>query len=508
MTSSLREPLHQIALPTYWPRGEECVLEYNGFVFNDWRRADRICITKIGGLDDPDVIDSRDNNPDRDGETPFDAFYGGRTLTLTGYVTAGNLNTMRMLYSSLKDAFDNLTEAPLRMRWLDWVDTFIDSLALSDYGFDAGTGTITVNADDTGLTPSSTANKQIFISLIADGSVSATVNGGETEMIVGFSDPTVTALVVGPTFRRTAANSHLRVVYEHASTRLALYKRVAGVDTLLDNVSITLSASTNYYIVARAEGGVITYAVWNGHPESSTSFVLATKSFTLSGGDLTLFPAIMAGLRSRFGIFWTPGSTSGRIFLLDAAMINPGDAQIACRKVSKMEGEETQVDGRWKRDFMLTLRASDPRLVARKSTLLSLTTASSTLTFPAGGAGLPFIAPDVDIVFGNLITPNVVNLGRSPAATVITFIGPLSNATLLNQTTGDRCGFTGSLVAGETLSLNSSTRKVIDQLGASQYDRLSDDTTWITLARGVNKFIMGADAATGSVTMSYRHSSR
>lgn len=503
--SSFREPNYMGALPTFFPRGIESILEYNGLIANDGRVKDRIIITSIGGLDDPDVRDTRENNPDRDGETAFDALYGGRTLTLRGYVQAGNYNRMRQLWSSVKDAFDSLVESPLVMRWLDWKDSFVDSNALLDYQFDAGGGTVSVNVDDTGLTPSSTANKILRPVLPGDGTFGVP-NGGEQEAIIQFNSATITNMVVGVILRRTGATSHLRVVYEHASTRVAVYKRVAGVDTLLTSTTVTLLAATEYWLAGRVEGGVVTYNIFTTYPSDSR---ITSPSFTLSGGDLTLFPVLNTDCRQSAGIFWTPGSTNDRVRLLDIGMLNPGDAQISCRKVTKIESEESQGNDSFRRDFMITLRASDPRFVSRKLYSISIVPSSFTLTFPGAG-GFTFPADGSGIPLGAYLPTPVINLGRSPAALLVRFYGVMTNPVIYDPVSQRSIGINGTIASGDYIEFDTAKRTVVDSTGTSRYELLTDETSWPELAKGSNLFVLGADAVSGpgKVTFSYRHSSR
>lgn len=94
----------------------------SGFVFNDHRGSSRagsagqgtygegFFVTEVGGLDDADVRDSREVNPDDDGETAYRSRYGGRTLTFTGYIVAPNLARLRLLWQSLRSAFVDLKD--------------------------------------------------------------------------------------------------------------------------------------------------------------------------------------------------------------------------------------------------------------------------------------------------------------------------------------------------------------------------------------------------------------
>jgi hypothetical protein len=102
------------------PTGIESLFEYNGFLMNDITLVETYLILKVDGLDDADVRDTRENNPADDGEEPGEAFYGGRTVILTGQIQAGSLNKLRDMQSAMKSAFVTLVERPLIVRTGNW----------------------------------------------------------------------------------------------------------------------------------------------------------------------------------------------------------------------------------------------------------------------------------------------------------------------------------------------------------------------------------------------------
>lgn len=475
--STLRE-IHLPAQDIYWPRGTEALLEYNGLTFNDRRESDKIIITKINGFDDPDVRDSREVNPDRDGETAFDSLYGGRTITLTGYAQAGNLASFRKLWHDFKLAFNNLEDLPLYSRWLDWKDTFIDSKAMGDYTYITGSGTL--NPSSTGLAPTSTAAKEIYLS--ADKHVYNDVN-----LILPYTHNT--SVEAGWIFRFIDANNYLKVV--SSSTALTLIKVVAGVTTTLDSVAHTPVAGTTYYLQVVTSGLAITYRIWSSYPDDvTTANILATDTATLAGGDATLFPSTK---NTRIGLRWVPNSTSDRISLLDAASISPGDHYITCRKVGKIESEDSFTSRLFRRDFLLTLRASDPSFVSRKISSTTALGISGVLTFPAGGAGFTFPASGSGIVFGTTLT-TITNLGRSSSYPIIKF-SPISSVTD-DFSTNTISNYT--VVSGGTFSISGgqlvpsvTTPSLIIHTASTPMSG-----SWVTM-----KVITGASVASGFVAV-------
>lgn len=97
-----------------WPAGLESTLTYRGLVLNDLSQPDRYKIKSINGLFDPEVRDSRENNPSRHGETAYASFYGGKQIVIQGTIYAGNLAKLRNMISALQAAFSDIgNEYPL-----------------------------------------------------------------------------------------------------------------------------------------------------------------------------------------------------------------------------------------------------------------------------------------------------------------------------------------------------------------------------------------------------------
>ena len=93
-----------VAMPgsgTSQPGGLECRFQYNNLVMHDRQYIDKIRITKIDGLQDAEIRDSRDVNPADHGETAFEAWYGGRTITFEGRIEAFNVNKLRDMQQAL-----------------------------------------------------------------------------------------------------------------------------------------------------------------------------------------------------------------------------------------------------------------------------------------------------------------------------------------------------------------------------------------------------------------------
>lgn len=507
-----RDPLFEFADSGAWPRGIEAVLEYDGYVFNDRRRADRIVIEKIG-LGRPDLQAQAEKNADRDGETPMDMTYGGRTITLRGYVRAGNLDRMRALYSYLEDAFDDVSEKPLWMRWLDWKDEFVDPYALIDYSFDSGVDTVEVADDGTGLAPTDTTTKQFRVfPQTAYGTCPERLTYADGEGVLRFrAGASATGIEAGIVMRRIGATTVLIARYTRSTGKIHLVKIVSGVVTALASTSGTLNIAVgeDYYIKARIKGADTSFSLWGTMPPDIGGTPLLEVTHTLSAPDLAAFPDEISG--STWGVWWVPNSASDRISLLDVAAIDKGDAIIYCRKAAPIDpGDEEQVDWKYQRPFMVTLRASDSRMVSRKPTTVSIVPSSFGLVFPIDGSGLMFPIDGSGLIFGAPLPTPVMNLGRSPASMVIRLYGEMVDPVVYHPLTGKSIGVIGTIADGDYFEFDTGRHTVVDSLGAERYSMLTDETSWPELLRGSNQLYLGANSVSGAgkIVITYRHSSR
>lgn len=103
------------------PAGLEAVLEYNGLLLNVQKNVDRYKITNIDGTSDADVRDTREANTDDDGETPYNSFYGGHSIVISGTIQTYSIAKLRDMQQALRAAFvDIRNEYPLYFRTGDY----------------------------------------------------------------------------------------------------------------------------------------------------------------------------------------------------------------------------------------------------------------------------------------------------------------------------------------------------------------------------------------------------
>jgi len=477
------------------PRGLECVFEYKGLTLNDRRWPDHYRLTRVTGLDDSDVRDSREPNPDADGETPFGSRYGGRTIGLTGYVQAGNLNYMRHMWAQLKAAVDDLTEDDLLLRWMDWRDDFeggSSAAVMQDYVVDLGSGLAVSNGQ---IVPSSTGLKTLYMPYrtYVDG-------WAEVKFTTGASVTTHESMI---RLRRKTDTDYLAIGARNTSTQFGIFTVIGGTLAAKTTVSQALSTATTYWIRAKVEGNVVTAELWNTDPALGGT-ALQTVTHTLTSTDIT---ALGTGITGNMGLRINPGGTDWRYEYVDFRGMNVGDFMVPdCQKFAKVEGDESFDGLYYRKAFMISLRSSSAVLLSRMPTSISGAVATAALTFPGGGTGIPFPGSG-GLVFG-VTLGTAKNLGYSRTHANVLLTGPLTNPAVINLTNGRRVVISGSLLTGESLTIDSRLRTVVDGLGNNRYDLTGPENDWLLLEKGDNVIATGADAIGGNATVSWRHAGR
>ena len=155
---------------------------------------------------------------------------------------------------------------------------------------------------------------------------------------------------------------------------------------------------------------------------------------------------------------------------------------------------------------MISLRSSSAVLLSRMPTSISGAVATAALTFPGGGTGIPFPGSG-GLVFG-VTLGTAKNLGYSRTHANVLLTGPLTNPAVINLTNGRRVVISGSLLTGESLTIDSRLRTVVDGLGNNRYDLTGPENDWLLLEKGDNVIATGADAIGGNATVSWRHAGR
>lgn len=170
--------------------------------------------------------------------------------------------------------------------------------------------------------------------------------------------------------------------------------------------------------------------------------------------------------------------------------------QYTCRLKSGLEGEESQdTSGPTWRKLLLVFRTTgnDPYAHWPSSLDQVYQQASASATwFPI----FPLVLGGVGI----FAQPTVNNPGDLEAEPIWTLVGPMTNPTLTNTTTGAKVSMTTSLLASQTLTIDTRFRvkTVTRNDGTNLFSSLSNDSSLWTLAPGNNVVSVTAGGTTSA----------
>lgn len=159
----------------------------------------------------------------------------------------------------------------------------------------------------------------------------------------------------------------------------------------------------------------------------------------------------------------------------------------------------------WRRAFITTLKAKDPRLYGTTLKSEALVEALSGTAFQLP-TPLPFSLTSTTY-FGETLT----NDGNFAAPMVVTITGPTENPRLVNNTTGEVMQVNVTLEEGETLEIDTQLGTITKTDGdgneSDQSAQLADDSVLMQLAPGDNEIELRDDtdeAITASVDIEWR----
>lgn len=493
MNSSPRKFTHDAQdESTVGRRGVEARILHNGLLLNDTRVPDYYRITEITGLDDVDVRDVREDNPDRDGETAYSAFGGGRTVTLRGYIKAGNFAKLRQMEGALIGAFNSLEETPLEFLYLDEVNFFNDSTDLSDWTSD-GSANQTVSGGSIGLTNTS-GNLNYFYNLRTYK---------ENQVLVKIDNPTLsTTATMTIMLKRLSSGNYLGVKWDQSANTLTVIKVVSGTPTTLKTISLSgFLYSSSLWIRASIFNNTVWAEAWGtepdviGYPDYNTNVKFDTH--TLSAGDTTTYGSAVS---ANAGFIFTTNNLNVDIDTVEVQSLNPGDLRIVGRKIGKIEMTESQTTNTVRRDFLITFRSSTGRLESRVESKYRFTNQGAKilgfngtpLTFPLDGTGL--------VLGASLATVNNVGVRNIPVRMVF-------GVTNIEFGVGNATTNEFILATPEVLNFEIDTgrRRFIDAaLGTNMYSNFGTVHDWVKMIPGNNNFSFGIEATLSEMLLFWR----
>lgn len=350
--------------------GVQAFIEFNGFIINDRYQSDLIRVTKIVGLDDAEVRDSRQAKGGKSGEWAYDAFYGGRNLVLSGFIEAGSLQVLTRLEQNFKAAYAPLEESQFKFRWFDVYEPFDDPDTILPYNPTATVGNPGGN----------------YIPLLGKMSSLKVENG-----LLTWREPTTVAILreaekrtycdvqmtmkvnvgeindgsgIGFILCAKDSENYLVACLEGARhIKISVYKEGEYHD-LWYRENTSLHSGQSFWLRGRKENNEVFVELYNNDPQNSSYDAIAGVQLEEESRELYGDEVL-----SQVGIYGMQTNNKWSVENFKIESIYPGDIEFKARKLNlSIPSEQTSLT-RFKRPFQLTMKASDFRAVS--STQLS-----------------------------------------------------------------------------------------------------------------------------------------
>jgi hypothetical protein len=224
-----------------------------------------------------------------------------------------------------------------------------------------------------------------------------------------------------------------------------------------------------------------------------------------------LATAFGSGVYSKQGLRWTASDYSNELFVDDFRIeaITPADTYINCKKLSPIASVEKQVGKYFRRDFQISLAASDPRIYSSteiKSTKTPTTTTRKGRYYPRTFRyEYTTLLDSAYFVSSDENTVVVANEGNFESFPTIKLEGGMTNPILVNVTNGTQMVFNVDIAQGDYYLIDLQARTIEDSYGVSRINSLSSDSDFIFLSTGNNTIMLGVEAYSGSPLLSIWH---
>ena len=500
--------------------GVQAFIEYNGIVLNDRYQEDKIRITKITGLDDADVRDSREPAPGTHGEFPYDAFYGGRNLVLTGNIEAGSLQVLESLKRDLKAAFAPLVEAPLKFKWFDIYDNFDDPKTIFPYGVEPNYN--------------SSGNYEALIGLnhhfkVENGYLSWAKIGKNYLLRVSeqrlFGDVQSTIAITPGSTDNESDFGFIFGVLDKENFARCFYQQnngepIISVQAVIDGTANTLEqfklpedlwpkSGIPFYLRGKKEGNILTTEFWNREPVEF-NLPSASVSENMEGKYADVFGNEILSL---VGFGGEQKDISWNFDRYKIESLYPGDVIFNARKLNSLSiGDEQTSQNKYKRSFQITMRASDFRAVG--ATQLRRTIEPTLFTGEVNPLGRSYprtyplkyqtLIGEGFIQQTNLLGIN--NKGSVFIEPIFVVYGPFAYLRIKNLTNNQEIIWSGVIGLGDYLIIDCSRKKTIrNSTGENKMEFFnSNSSAWIVLEPSQNDlFVSASNVEEGTLLACY-----
>jgi len=500
-----RTPASQEAIS----RSAHALIDFNGLILNDRRVPDLYRITDIAGLGDADLRNTSVEIPSMDGEIPFDSFYGGRTLTMTGKIESGTFAQAQQMKMDLTAAFAELKEKPLKFRWWDVYDDFSDANTLAFYSTFSGVGSLSQSPAGLNIGSSTIVH---MLRTYGDARTSVKVYCNAVPYLAASAG--VVAKVSGNKLiqaRILASGGNLSLVIERIDPLQGGTVALATASNVL-----TVNAGMGVWVRLGVAGDSVTADLWTVDPFTAPFGATATAQVlvNLSSADADAFGDSTSGSS---GI--TVGQPSSGAWLVDDFRVEsswPGDVQINCRKAQSMSianalpAKQSII----KQDFQITLRASNPRFTSSIQQQVVVPPNAAANFGMSFSVAYPYAFITPSNAQGQLLAPQVqprtiaTNRGKWYAQPVIRFYGLMISPTLTNQTNGQVIQINGSISNGDYIEIDMAAGTMVNSLGVDIFSALSPGSDNLQLEPGDNYLVCSCSTTGGAANciVGWRHS--
>lgn len=456
--------------------GLESLISYNSLVLNDKRQAPNYYkIDLIDGLFGTDRRQNREAKASAHGENLVGkTLLGGRTITLRGRVLADNVMSMRLLQRKLQRAFAVDTEMPLKFysdplyKYQNLIPNPSPKNNTTGWVFSAGTAwtsaptlatsTMWSRASGTsfrvlGVKDATTTTSTTYISTSGGGSYAPVVMPGglyTASAWINVDDPPATGVKISILwYQSNNAPSAVKPFAESGFATAAGEQRVSVTDA---------APSDAAYAVVRITGTTST-------PSDTVDYKV--DAIQLEPGALSNY---VDG--STEGYNW-----AGADYLTGSSAMVP--VQINCMINAEISMDESQESMKMERDFAITLRATNPRMVSPVERTLTLTPAAAATT----------------------ATGTAVNNGDFPAELKVRVTGPTgADPKVRNDTTAKILRVNGTINTGTWVEFFTDGHKVRDHLAAKVPSFFLSTSDWLEIEDGSNTMVYELSAGAGGGT--------
>lgn len=507
-------PAQLPSIPDTIALGIQAKVLFKGLILNDRLRPDRYVLTNIEGLGGAELRDVRQPRPAAHGEIPYDAYWGGKTLTFEGVMEAFSLQELSRMERDLRAALGSLEESPMKFNWWDVYDDFTEpTMSKAFWRTLLGTG-VTIPGDGTlnfasaGGGVSYYALRQYIDQVV---SVKLVVMEGEANAFAG--------VVTGATTSESLLQLQLVLNVNKGVMAFVLESvTTAGtVELLKFSVPGTAKNGTHYWIQLQVTGDTLEIRLYESDPFlSSETVAIVAGTYVMEGELATTFGMLksgFAGLRS----------TNNKAFLFEdfhAEGVWPCDFSTEVKPIAQpiiKNAAQPKVD-RYRREFQFAVRTADPHWQAPKSVIASTNQLSGGPSGLLLGRVFPRVFPSYHNVLINEAgerisessTPHqfvVVNRGNWEALPIVIIQGGITNPVLSNLTTGESFILNGTIAPGESVIAEAAKKLLFNKQGANVFSIFAVTSEWPRLAPGDNVFTFSGQSPveTPSVLISWRH---